>query len=233
MSDTPAVSDPTGTGDRLGALLRDTRAAVARPDNRFDRSSWEGTAEAVEELDLLIAAAAADSRAARRASMLFLPTGPLQEVALGSGWGDEFLQLADRYDEVAAAIEAAQATPPGTFPCRACARECATFELIAANDGNHGGADSGVLRRSTFTGVLTQPMSAAALAAVRLMIDAGDAGALHAFDPELAPFWCPECDASFCGEHWARWDVFDDDDPSFHDSIRGRCPHGHERMLED
>jgi hypothetical protein len=28
-----------------------------------------------------------------------------------------------------------------------------------------------------------------------------------------------------------RWSVFDDD--GWHDSIRGRCPHGHERMLED
>ena len=29
---------------------------------------------------------------------LFLPTGPLQEAALDGGWGDEFLELANRYD---------------------------------------------------------------------------------------------------------------------------------------
>ena len=46
-----------------------------------------------------------------------------------------------------------------------------------------------------------------------------------------------ECGAlerlSYCGAHWARWDVFDQGDPAHHDSIRGRCPVGHERMLED
>jgi len=91
------------------------------------------------------------------------------------------------------------------------------------------------LVRRSFTGTLTQPMSAAQ---ARRLHDAmytgtGAARAIHAVDPELAPFYCPVCDASFCGEHWTRWDVFDDDHPDWRDSIRGRCPHGHERMLED
>jgi hypothetical protein len=34
--------------------------------------------------------------------VLFLPTGPIQEVSLSSGWGDEFLQLAERYDAAVA-----------------------------------------------------------------------------------------------------------------------------------
>jgi hypothetical protein len=45
------------------------------------------------------------------------------------------------------------------------------------------------------------------------------------------PFFCPVCDKCYCGTHWKRWDVFDDD--GWHDSIRGACPEGHERMLED
>jgi hypothetical protein len=31
--------------------------------------------------------------------VLFAPTGPIQEVSLSSGWGGEFLALAERFDE--------------------------------------------------------------------------------------------------------------------------------------
>jgi hypothetical protein len=31
-------------------------------------------------------------------SVLFLPTGPLQEISLSSGWSAEFLRLAERFD---------------------------------------------------------------------------------------------------------------------------------------
>lgn len=84
----------------------------------------------------------------------------------------------------------------------------------------------GELRRVSFTGVLTQASSPTIEAALL----AGDVGALHALDPELVPSWCPECGASYCGSHWIRWDEFDGD---LHEAIRGRCPVGHERMLED
>jgi hypothetical protein len=62
---------------------------------------------------------------------------------------------------------------------------------------------------------------------------AGDVGGVFALDPEYTPFYCPACDASYCAGHWDRWDVFDDEVPGWHDSIRGRCPYGHERILED
>jgi hypothetical protein len=31
--------------------------------------------------------------------ILFAPTGPLQEIALSSGWGDQFLSIAERFDQ--------------------------------------------------------------------------------------------------------------------------------------
>lgn len=58
----------------------------------------------------------------------------------------------------------------------------------------------------------------------------GEAAALHALDPEFAPFWCPACSTAYCGSHWVTWDVWDD---GFFDQTRGRCPGGHERMLLD
>jgi hypothetical protein len=30
--------------------------------------------------------------------VLFAPTGPLQELSLSSGWADDFLKLASRFD---------------------------------------------------------------------------------------------------------------------------------------
>lgn len=57
-----------------------------------------------------------------------------------------------------------------------------------------------------------------------------DPDLLHTLHPEFAPFWCPTCAASYCDEHWDRYDV---EDEGFHDETRGICPRGHERMLLD
>ena len=97
----------------------------------------------------------------------------------------------------------------------------------------HGPAGQAELRRKGFTGVLTQPLTAEAFGRLRPVVSAGDAAGLFDRDPEYAPFYCPLCRASYCADHWRRWDVFDEDSPDWHDSVRGRCPRGHERMLED
>jgi hypothetical protein len=90
--------------------------------------------------------------------------------------------------------------------------------------------DEPVVRRVSFTGVLTLVAPDDELVAA---VAASTAADLHSLDPELVPWWCPTCTSSYCGKHWARWDVFDDQHPELHDSVRGRCPQGHERMLED
>ena len=87
--------------------------------------------------------------------------------------------------------------------------------------------DDGVIERMTFTGHMLRPQGGEG---VREAVRAGDVAALHALDLELAAWWCPECRASYCGDHWQWWDEFDE---GFHDEIRGVCPEGHERMLED
>jgi hypothetical protein len=116
--------------------------------------------------------------------------------------------------------------PSAAFTCAVCAAEAGTLELRGAP------AQAEVVRES-FTSTLTQPVSTEALEPLRAALAAADAGALFALDPELAPFYCAACGASYCGAHWDRWDVFDADWPDWHESIRGRCPQGHERLLED
>jgi hypothetical protein len=89
------------------------------------------------------------------------------------------------------------------------------------------------VRRESWPGERIQPVSGTTLAELETAIAARDVPALFALEPELTPFWCPSCGASYCSEHWEWWDVWDEDWPSWRDSVRGRCPQGHERMLED
>src|SRR5437660_466152 len=80
-------------------VLQEARALLARPGNNFDWSGWEDADAALREMDGLIAALEAGRRPNPHAvSVLFAPTGPIQEVSLSSGWGDEFLALANRCD---------------------------------------------------------------------------------------------------------------------------------------
>jgi len=86
-------------------ILRETRALLALPGNDFSWSSWIDADDALREIDALIALI--ESGAPWRpggASILYAPTGPIQEVSLSSGWGDEFLTLADRFDEAIGAL---------------------------------------------------------------------------------------------------------------------------------
>ena|GEM_PF-1241951 len=86
-------------------VLRETRAMLARPGNDFIWSSWEDADAALAEVDGLIERIEAGGLPFRIAiSILFAVTGPIQETAMSSGWGDEFLALAERCDAAVAAV---------------------------------------------------------------------------------------------------------------------------------
>ena len=83
----------------LADVLREARALLALPDNCFDWSSWADRDTALQEVDTLIAVLDARRLPSRLTlRVLFAPTGPIQEVSISSGWGQEFLALADRFD---------------------------------------------------------------------------------------------------------------------------------------
>ncbi|MFZ0831670.1 MAG: hypothetical protein WAM92_01035 [Mycobacterium sp.] len=79
----------------------------------------------------------------------------------------------------------------------------------------------------TFYGVAGQPVSDERLDRVADAVAAADVAALYGLGYTYAPFYCPDCAASYCGEHW-RWRQFDDGDLS---GIEGRCPSGHFHVL--
>lgn len=82
--------------DLMHVLTR-TRELIALPDNDFAWSRWDDADEALREFDALVAEVEAGGRPARL-RLLFLPTGSLQELALSSGWGKAYLELAERFD---------------------------------------------------------------------------------------------------------------------------------------
>jgi len=91
--------------EELAKVLREARSLLAHSGNDFSWSSWEDAGAALVEVDGLIAQLEAGRLPSRlTVSVLFAPTGPIQEVSLSSGWADEFLALAARCD---AAVEAA------------------------------------------------------------------------------------------------------------------------------
>jgi len=84
-------------------VMRDARRLLALPENDFAWSSWKDQEAALAEIDEHVDILERGSLP--NLSALFLPTGPIQEVSLSSGWGEEFLRLAERFDrELAARI---------------------------------------------------------------------------------------------------------------------------------
>ncbi len=82
-------------------VLESALELVALPDNDFVWSHWNSAADAFEEINSLINRTKSGSLPERLSvSVLFAPTGSLQEVSINSGWGDAFLKVAEKYDEV-------------------------------------------------------------------------------------------------------------------------------------
>lgn len=80
-------------------MLREAQEFLAMPGNDFVWSSWEGPEQGLQELGTHIAGLEAGEPVRRiRLENLFAPTGPLQEVSTGSGWGQQFLGMAKRFD---------------------------------------------------------------------------------------------------------------------------------------
>ena len=85
--------------EKLIEVLREARELLARPDNDFALSSWEDATAAIREIDDLVSRIeSGDMPRPSDIEPLFLSSGPIQKVSVPSGWGQEFLTLADRFD---------------------------------------------------------------------------------------------------------------------------------------
>lgn len=80
-------------------ILYEARTLLARPTNAFVYSSWNNADEALKEIDGLISAIEGGTLPPMsKVSVLFAPTGPIQEVSIDSGWPHEFIELSKRFD---------------------------------------------------------------------------------------------------------------------------------------
>lgn len=89
----------------LREVLEESRRLVQLPDNDFMYSSWIDAGQAAQEIDRALERLRLGELRIGDVSILFAPTGPMQELAISSGWGDAFLALADKFDEAAKAYE--------------------------------------------------------------------------------------------------------------------------------
>ena len=91
--------DPADPRVLLVNVLRSAVELLSLPGNDFTFSWWPDRAAAVGEVEALLAVMEAGELPDRTdVSVLFAPTGPLQEVSLRSGWADTFLKVAECYD---------------------------------------------------------------------------------------------------------------------------------------
>jgi hypothetical protein len=86
-------------------VLEDARTLLALPDNEFLWSSWGNVTEALKEIDSLLRELEQGVLPKKDVlEILFAPTGPIQEVSMSSGWEEEFLALAARFDAAVDAV---------------------------------------------------------------------------------------------------------------------------------
>jgi hypothetical protein len=89
----------------LAVILREGLSLLSRSGNDFGYFSWDGFEDARREIALIVAELEAGGLPEKMdLKVLLAPTGDVQEVSLSSGWGQEFLTLASRFD---AALEQA------------------------------------------------------------------------------------------------------------------------------
>jgi hypothetical protein len=125
------------------------------------------------------------------------------------------------------------------FTCASCGGVAATLSVLEGKQP----VDAGPLPDGTrlswtpgapvyqleFLGVNTG-LATAALVELLSGDDELDPLVVRRVDGELAAFCCQVCQLNYCSTCWSSWIEFDE---GFYDYTQGRCPHGHEQMLDD
>ncbi len=100
------TNKPVANLHSLIAIFDEIRGLVLREGNSFAFSGWADSSEACTEIDQVwTSLRSEDFVVTSQLTFLFLPTGPLQELSISSGWGDEFIELVNRFDEAIQAEE--------------------------------------------------------------------------------------------------------------------------------
>ena len=89
----------------LVTILREAQALLNQPENEYGWSSWENNEQAVAEIERYVGEVSqGDYCSTLQMQVIFAATGPMQEVSLSSGWAQQFLDLAARFDKALAKV---------------------------------------------------------------------------------------------------------------------------------
>ena len=103
------------------AILEEIRHLVRGPNTDVIWSRYNTVEEALADIDQHIARLImGDLSKIGDVKVLFAPTCAFQEISLGSGWSDEYLEIAARFDEVYAKLSdasGAMLSRAGPKPC--------------------------------------------------------------------------------------------------------------------
>jgi hypothetical protein len=121
------------------------------------------------------------------------------------------------------------------FPCSLCGEIAATVTLIPKNTDHPDvlNADAATLVLADFIGKTQEQVGEQREAPLRDAIVEKDAKRLYEVEHLWAPFYCHQCQRSFCIKHWVVLPQFDEDFPGFYDCSIGTCPQGHRRKIDD
>lgn len=91
---------PTNILNDVIDILQKIRANVV-PDSDMMYSTYETPEELWNEIDEMIESLKkGETRWIESVNIHFLPTSTFQELSIQNGWGDEYIKLADRFDEL-------------------------------------------------------------------------------------------------------------------------------------
>lgn len=84
---------------KLLEVFEKIRELAIRPDNDFTWSWWDDTEGVLREIEPILTQLRSGSMPVSNSfTSLFLPTSGLQELSLSSGWGKEFIEIANEFD---------------------------------------------------------------------------------------------------------------------------------------
>ena len=87
--------------EELTRILEDIKRLVDSPYTVIDWSKYNTVEDVLRDLDSFIKRLnSQDESAIEELEFFFAPTGSLQEIYIGSGWGEKYLEIANRFEEL-------------------------------------------------------------------------------------------------------------------------------------
>jgi hypothetical protein len=88
---------------KITSLIKEIIEIIQLPSTNTDFSEWDTPLDAVNHFNRILKELESDggkTTAIAKLKIIFAPTGSLQDLAISSGWGNEYLDLAEKFDHL-------------------------------------------------------------------------------------------------------------------------------------